>query len=166
MIKADKQRGFSLMEVLIYIVLVGGVVTSFVIFFLAMQVVQSKNLAVYETVYNLRLPMDLIAYNVRSSVLVVTPAKSSSSTELVFEDREGVNIRFYKENNRIKYNRGTSTMFLTSDNIEITDLIFENNSAGNQRSNVSINIVGRTKDAYSGEYYFSKQYNSAISVRR
>ncbi len=143
LIKNTSQRGFTLVEVLIYSLIISGMASSVIFFSLTILESQEKARSYQEVQQNARFAMNRMIREINS-------ASSFSTSSSTFETHPGVLYLtnpdssknptvFSVVNSRIQMAQGTSSpVFLTSENVEVARLIFEDLSFADRTENIKI----------------------------
>ncbi|MBI4117663.1 MAG: hypothetical protein HY453_01110 [Parcubacteria group bacterium] len=160
-----KQSGFTLIELIIYTLLVSGIMVTLTNLALDIVSASQKARAKQEVQQNARLLMNRILYEIRtandlntgSSTFdthpgVLSLAKDSGSLDpTVFDVSAGVS--------RITQGVG-SAVELTSDKVTVTNLVFKNKSISGRTKNIKIEITVQHKNPDG-----RKEYNVSASVQ-
>lgn len=165
-------KGFTLVETLIYIAIIGGVIGTFVSFSLNISNTGNKTYSQQEVQANARVAMDMIVKKIKS-------ASSVSTTQSVFGVNPGVLyltmssstlnptiINLSGVDGQLQIKEGVaSTTSITTKQVEITSLIFSNLSASSSRENISVNLTVSYATSTDVGYKFSQSLQTTASLR-
>lgn len=152
-------KGFTLVEVIIYSGIIGIFMLGFVSYTLVIFAISNKAYAVGEVQANTRLVFDVLKDDIHNCRTVVTPERGGSSDELEIELPGGENIQFSLQEG-VLY-RGT--VALTTDEVEIENLEFINAAYEGNIENVSINLKLKYREAGSVGYGATETLSTTIS---
>lgn len=161
-------RGFTLIEVLIYIVIIGLVVSGFIVFALSINNSRAKTYVVQEVQANARIALDLIGQKIRLAEDVVNPSEgnSASSLELDISDTDD-NLVFNVIDDVLNITDGAADpVAITSDEVKVSNLSFINLAQTGERDNIRIEITVEYANPESKEYEYSQTLQTAISLRQ
>lgn len=161
-----QKPGFTLIELLIYVGIVTIILTGVVAFFWDQVIIQSKLAVQQETNHAGRFLHDKIITELRDAKSIF----SISPSEICLESKTASMspVRFYLQNGRVFMGWGgsgsncsavTNTAALTSEQIEVSSLVFTNRSFGTSKNvvfeaNFSFkNTTGRQEWNDSGSIY-------------
>lgn len=162
------QKGFTLVELVIYIAIVSGFLATTIFF--AMRIVEGgqRGRADIEVQQNVRLAMERITREIRSADNLNVEAST-------FETHPGVlslasntpsldPVLFFVENGILKIQKGTGSAYaLTSNDVEVTNFVVRNLSVAN-RSTI-VQIILNIKYATGTEsVYYNVSSNARTSV--
>lgn len=146
------KKGLTLVELIIYVLVVGVILTAIILYAVDVIGAQTKAKSYQEIQYNARFAMRRIVneirraddLNVDSSIFGVHPGALSIGNNDPSKDP----ILFDLVNNRLRMTQGGTEYFLTSGKVEVTSLVFENLSIANRTKNIkiSINIAHRNPE--------------------
>jgi len=169
--KKRSQTGTSLIEILVYIgvfSLIVVVIVSFV-FWLIRSNIKSK--VMIETLNNSKRVMELISQEIKEADSIYVPTTTSNQLSLKTKKylplgEEVSFIDFYLCGTRICLKKESQDpIFLTSENIEITNLIFTQIVSG-KSPNIRIELSVNYKNPYNRpEYRASIDLTSSVSLR-
>lgn len=163
-------KGFTLIEILIYIAIIGGVVATFVSFALQITNSRNKTYAVQEVQANIRTALGIVTQKIRSansintstSIFDVDPGylslamTSSTLNPTIF----GLN----QDNGVLEMKEGTSaSSTITADEVNITNLQFTN-LTDSGREHVRIQMTAEFSSTNTN-FSFSQSIQTAVSTR-
>lgn len=165
-------RGFTLVETLIYIAIIGGIVVSFVSFALNISKSRQKTFVAQEVQANARFALETISRAIQSGSGI---NKSAS----VFDSDQGklsvvkadvklnpTVINLSADNGVLQIKEGDSPVVpITSGAVRVINLSFSDLSSGSARENIKIDLtVGFVTSSDTGSQY-SQSLETAVSVR-
>lgn len=139
------KKGFTLLELTIYVLIVGIVLTAITMYAIDVIGAQTKAKSYQEVQYNARFAMRRIVNEIRraddlntgSSIFDTHPGVLSIGNNDPAKDP----LVFDIASNRLRMTQGGTPYFLTSDKVEITNLIFKDLSVANRTKNIKIFIT-------------------------
>lgn len=169
-----KQSGFTLIETIIYLAIVGSVMTSFLYFSIAIFDYRNKSYVAEEVQANERMVINLISQKIRSAKDVNVASStfniSPGALSLAMDDAsKNPTIFGLSQNDGIlQITEGTGTaMAVTSKNVKMSSLIFSNLTLASTTKNIKINMTidynNRSQDI---KFNYSDDLETAVSLRR
>lgn len=164
------KRGFTLIETIIYIAVIGGVFVALASFVLTISGSRNKSYAEQEVNANTRLALSVISHKIKSasginigaSVFDVHPGilslamGSSTLNPTVIALSDG----------RLAITEGAGAQqFITSQRVTITNLVFTNLTGDSNRGNIGININFTFASSSDSSYNFSSNLQTTVSLR-
>jgi len=161
-------KGFTLVEVLIYIAVIGLVVTSFITFAISISSSRSKTYVVQEVQANTRTALDLISQKVRAAEDVVTPSEGNSTSTLELDMPDTAdNLVFSVIGNILNITEGVADPVpITSDEVSVSNLSFTNLAVTGERDNIRVEMTIEYSGEGSKEYEYSQSLQTAVSIRQ
>jgi type II secretory pathway pseudopilin PulG len=162
-------KGFTLVETLIYLSLIGVTVSSFISFNLTISSIRNKNTAISEVQSNALTALGFVSGKLRTGKIISLPAAGEQGSSLVFRQSDaGVDLRFNVENGILYYSEGAGTeIAVTSPKVAITDMVFNNLTSGTDPANIRIAFgIGYNNPSNSLEYSYSQDYQTDINLRK
>jgi type II secretory pathway pseudopilin PulG len=160
-----KLKGFTLIETIVYVVLIGSVIGSFITFVLLATQIKSKMHIMEEVMENERTMEEIINYFIRNSERVVVPGKSASSTTLTLQKKSNTKTLTFRASGTTVYlfDQATTTPLTTSE-VAISNLLFTNLSAAGTKD--VIRVTGKISSAInsSQEYKYEDTFSFNISI--
>ncbi len=154
-----QQKGFTLIEVLIYATLLAVISLVVLLFVNQLLGVNETTRRVRESLDNARRSLETIAQEVRhadsiytpTSVFGSSPGQLSLATVRDLPDDENLTfVDFYVDQGSLYLKReGQSDQLLTSEKVKVTNLTFTNNSTGGKDA-IRISITIEYKDPITG----------------
>ncbi len=167
------KKGFTLIEVLIYITIIGVVVSGFIVFALSINSSRSKTYVAQEVQANARTALDLISQkiraatgvNVASSTFDVDPGLLSLAMASSTQNPTIVDLN--QDDGVLQITASTSNpVAITSDEVKVTNLVFTNLTPSGERGNIRIEITVEYAGDGSKEYEYSQSLQTAVSLRQ
>lgn len=144
--KYGNNKGFTLIETLIYGLLVSGMILITTLFSISISEGNQRARAYQEVQQNARLAMERIVQEVRAAsdlnVGASTFGSGSGVLSLAHSDAAKNPTVFDVSNNVLRIKQGTgAAIALTSDLVRVTSLIFTNLSVSNRTKNIGITLT-------------------------
>lgn len=160
--------GFTLIEMLIYIAIIGIVISGFVSYSLSVSGARNKNYSTVTVQANGRTALEIFRQKIHQAEAVIIPNYSATSTLLLL-DMPGVspNITFSVIDGVLLMKEGSlATTTITENNVLISNLLFTNLAGNNERENIGIDfVVNYRMPVTDVRFDYSKSYHTAISTR-
>ena len=170
---SDHPKGFTLVETLIYIAIIGGVIVAFVSFALSISDSRNKTYVIQEVQANARLALGVITQkiqasnglNASSSIFGVDPGVLSLS--MASSSLNPTLISLSADDGILQITEGVNMpVFLTSDEIRITNLVFINLTASSTRENVKIDLTASFASSSSVIFQGEQSLQTSVSWRQ
>lgn len=162
------KRGFTLIETLVYIAILGMVVSSIVAYSLSLSGARNKNYVAQNVQANSRTMLSIMGEKIRASSVVVTPSAGATSNQLVL-DMPGVlpNIIFSVFNSQLIMTEvGSPDVALTDSRVVVTGLVFTNAATSGERDIINIQAtVSYNVAAGDVEHRYTQDLRTAV-IRR
>jgi len=168
------QKGFTLVETLLYIAVIGGVSATFVNFSLSIASSGAKTYVTQEVHANGRLAVDLVSQRIRAATGVNTGSSTFDSDPGVLSlamaeaAKNPTIISLSGDDGVLRIKEGSNdAVSVTSSQTKMTNLTFTNLTATGARSNIRMQMTIEY-DNPSGdvEYGYSQSLQTAVSVRQ
>ncbi len=165
--------GFTLIETLIYIAIIGGVMATFISFGLGIAQNRNKVFAKQEVQANARVALDIIGQkikmsngiNIASSTFDADPGVLSLSMN--DGDIDPTIIDLSVDDGILQITQGIGDpIFITSDKVKITNLVFTNLSGDSASGNIKIDITVEYDSAGDTSFNYSQDITTAVSLRK
>ena len=166
--------GFTLIESLIYVALIGLVVSGFISFSLSISDLRNKNYVTQEVQANARTALNLItqkilsanSVNIGSSIFGSDPGELSLS--MTNESKNPTIINLNVDNGILQITEGlSSAVAVTSNKVKITNLVFANLTSTGEKENIRIQMTVEYNNAEGDiKYNYSQTIQTAISLRQ
>ncbi|MDO8260564.1 MAG: hypothetical protein Q7T50_03665 [Candidatus Magasanikbacteria bacterium] len=162
------QSGNTLFEVIIYVAILGMIVVSFISFTLAVSSVRNKSYVMSEVNSNLRIASDLISQKVRSAENVLSPLAGNSGASLSLDMPNPEPSLDFSLSDGVLYlvEDGITSSAITSSEVNITQLSFENISANGQRASLQVKISGEYRANDSREFTYTNSLKTTVNIRK
>lgn len=164
--KIDK-KAFTLIEVIVYVAIIGLLVVSFISFALAVSSLRSKNYVASEVNANLRVASEIIGKKIRGAQEVLAPAIGATSSQ-IFLDMPGSDpdIKILQDQGRIYLVEvGIATSTLTSSSVNIKNLEFAHYSSGNNKSSINFTINAEYGVSNSLDYNYENSLQTSVNIK-
>lgn len=166
-----KGAGFSLLETLVYIAILSIMIVAIISFVLWSIHSNAKTKVIRETLDNAERIMRIMTQEIREAKSIYTPTTTSGqlalqTTKYLSQGEEDSYIDFYLCDSRLCFKKESQdAIVLTSDNVEMTNLVFTQILSGEAPS-VQISLTIDYKNpANRSEYQFSVNLTSTASLR-
>lgn len=167
-------RGFSLMEIVIYLGILALVMVGFITFFLSITRSGNKNFVIQEVQVNNRIALDTInqyiksasGVNIADSTFDLDPGVLSLSMDDVSLNPTIISLN--QDNGRLQITEGSnSPVYITSDDISVTYLEFNHVSTSNNHSHIRMQLTSKfDAPVQETEFQYSQSLQTAISIRQ
>ncbi|MDD4333102.1 MAG: prepilin-type N-terminal cleavage/methylation domain-containing protein [Patescibacteria group bacterium] len=170
----SQKSGFTFIETLIYLAIVGLVVVGLVSFALSISGTQNKNYAVQEAQVNARIAIDIISQRIKASSGVNIGASVFGSDPGVLSlsmadaGKNPTIINLNQDDGTLQITEGASApVALTSNKVKVTNLVFTNLGHVNKRRNIGVDITVAYNADNSDIYFnYSESLHTAVSIRK
>jgi type II secretory pathway pseudopilin PulG len=168
------KKGFTLIETIIYIAIIGGIVATFVSFSLSISDSRNKTFVIQEVNANSRLALDLITQKIQASTGVnignSTFGSDPGVLELSMAD-SGLNptiINLDQDDGVLQIKEGASDpVAIVTDEVKITNLVFTNLTSSSARENIKVEMTFEYNNSNSDvEFNYSRDIRTSVSVRQ
>lgn len=166
---AKRQSGYTLIELLLYVGLVGMLLGAATMFFGISTEARIKNQTVTEVNEQGAFVLDYIARTVRTSSSISTPTAGSSGNQLtvVVPTASLSPTVFSVSGGVLQVKEGTGTaVALTNSKVQVTSLAATNVTRSGTSGIVRISVtLARLNNAGRNEYDYTRTFTSSIGVR-
>ena len=164
----NTQKGFTLIEVLIYIAIIGMIIQGFITFILSIAGTNSKIYVMQEVQANTRIALDIMSQKIRAADDIITPSENNSTSTLVLDMPDSdPNLTFNSMDGILYMIEGVaSSTPITSNKVRISNLIFTNLTAVGEKDNIKIEITANYKIIDNKEFQYSQTLQTAVSLRK
>lgn len=165
--KQPLNTGYTLIELLLYVAILGILTTAMGTFFVTIVELRVKNQSIAEVDQQAAFAMEYITQTIRNSTSVTSPTKGSgtaTSTTLVVPTGSLSPTVFDLSGGILRVKEGTgSPIALTNGKVQVSSLSFNNNGTNDDILQISF-VVSRL-DGVKNEYTFQKTFISTAEVR-
>lgn len=168
------KKGFTLIETLIYISILGMVLVSFVTYTYSISNNREKTYVVQEVHANSRMALEIIrskihlasAVNTASSTFGVDPGFLSLSMNNIAKNPTVIGLS--QDDGILLIKEGSSaTTSITSDETQISNLVFTDLTGSGNKKNIKINMTVEFNNPSGDQVYdFSQDVETSISLRK
>jgi prepilin-type N-terminal cleavage/methylation domain-containing protein len=170
------KKGFTLIEIMVYVAIIGLVVFAFINFSLAVASAGNKAYVEQEVQANARLALDILRQRIMSAKDIELYPNSifdldPGTLSLTMADG-AVNPTIFSltgDDGTLQIKEGASSAVpITTSKVKITNLVFTNlTPPNNKRKNVKIDLTVEYDSAGSGvAYSYSQSFSTAVSLRQ
>ena len=165
-----KQKGFTLIETLIYIGIIGAVVASFVVFSMSITNSRNKTYVVQEVQANGRTALSIMTQKIRAASSVTTGSCTFDSDPgelyLVIDGTTNI-INLDADDGVLQLTAGAADpVAITTDEVQVTNLVFTDLTDGD-RDNIRIEMTAAYNNLGTDvEYTYSENFQTAVSLRQ
>ena len=161
------QEGLTLIETLIYISIIGIMIQGFITFTLSITGINSKTYVIQEVQANTRIALDSISQKIRTSDDIITPSEGNSTSTLILDMPDAnPNLSFIIIDGILNIAVGTTTTPITSNRVNISNLIFTNLTMVGGKDNIKIEITANYRMGESKELQYSQTLQTSASLRK
>jgi len=164
----NTEKGFTLIEVLLYIAIIGMIIQGFIIFVLSIASTNSKTYVVQEVQANTRIALDMISQKIRAADDVITPSEGNSTSTLILDMPDpSPNLTFSIIDGVLGIIEGVaSSTPITSNEVNISILTFTNLAPVGEKDNIKIEITAIYRTGESKEFQYSQTLQTSVSLRK
>lgn len=167
MCKKNQPKGFTLIELILYIGISSFILLSITLFATLMIQGRIKSEVINEVEQQGYQVMQLITQNIRNAKNINNPASGESETLLLGMDGDTDPIQFILKDSTLYIQEGGGEMIhLTNNQVEVSKLNFVNNSRSNTPGAIHIEFtLSHKNSSEKNEYHFQKTFKSSASLR-
>jgi len=163
------RRAFTLIEIIIYLAIVGMIAVTLVMYSISVSTSRGKAEVVAEVQANARFALDIMRQKIRGASGINSAGSTFNNPSGVLSIVKPVASEnptiFSLDSGRLRMTVGANpSEFLTSDEVEVSNLRFENLTDG-AREHVRIFMTLRYKKAGSIEYQYEYSVEGTLGVR-
>ncbi len=160
----NTQRGFTLIEMLMYMVLLGFLLVIFVDLFATSIDVQMESQSVSHVNQDASFLLTRLSYDVQRAQLVTIPATAGASTNSLQITIDGINYTYALANGNLQVTNVNGTDVLNSFDTTISSITFQNvkNSIGKATIKIILTVTSRITQTSGTE---SKTIQTTIGLR-
>lgn len=168
------RKGFTLMEVVIYLGILSMIMVGFISFFLSINSSRNKNFVMHEVQANNRIALEYITQFVKASNGINTGSSTFDSDpgilSLAMDDvaKNPTIISLDVDDGVIQVKEGASdAVAIVSGQVKVTNLVFTNLTSISTHDNVRVVYTTEyNSDGSNEEYVYSQSMTTAINVRK
>jgi prepilin-type N-terminal cleavage/methylation domain-containing protein len=164
-----RQKGYTLIELLLYVSIVGVLLTSVVMFYGTALDSRVKNQSIVEVNQQGGAAMEYMAQTIRNASSITLPAAAGTGAQLTLAmpDAGSNPTIFNLSGTTLQVTEGASAaVALTNDKVQITSLSFKNLSRASTPGVVQVTMtVARTNLANRNEYDYQKTFVTSTALR-
>lgn len=168
MVKTKQQSGYTLLELLLYVAIVGTLLISITAFFGMVADARVKNQSVSEVNDQGTAVMDSLTQTIRNATSITAPAAAGSGASLTLVVPTGSlsPTVFSLNGTTLQVTEGTgSAVALTSNDVQITSLTFKNLTRSGTSGIVQVSfVIQRTNPNSRNEYDYQRTFTSSAEI--
>lgn len=169
--KKTNQRGFTLIETIIYVAIIGGVLVALTSFILSISGSRNKSYAEQEINANARMAFSVLTHKIKSASAINVASSTFGAhpgvLSLAMTSSTLNPTVFALSGGRLSIAEGVSApQFITDQRITITNLVFTNLSGDGSRGNVGIELNFAYASSTGADYNFTSSLQTAVSLRQ
>ncbi len=168
----SKQRGFTLIETNIYVAIIGLTLFSFVQFAFSIVEARNKTYVAQEVQANARIAQNTITQKIRTATGInISPSTFGANPgklSLIMSDTNKNPTIMEIVSGVLRLTEGTgSAIPITSDEVDVSNLVFTNLSQTGERGHVRVEMTVRYRNP-SGDvkFEYSETMETAVSLRQ
>jgi len=159
------QKGFSLLEVLLYISATVIVISGFFSLYLSILSAQAKSKAIAEVEMQSYYLMETITREIKNAQQILSPTDANNVSRLEYINQANQLTAIYLENDYIIQSIDNQNVLLNTDKIKINNLTFANNSYADTASIIKINLTAAYQtNTLRPEYNYTQTFT--VSARQ
>ena len=165
----NTEKGFTLIEVLLYLAIVGIIIQGFITFILSITDINSKTYVTQEVQANTRMILGLISQKIRAADDILTPSEGNSTSTLILDmPNPDPDLTFSITDGVLGMAEGAaSSTPITSNKVNISNLTFTNLATAGEKDNIRIEITAIDfKMGESKEFQYSQTLQTSVSLRK
>jgi len=163
----NTQKGLTLIEILLYITIIGIIAQGFISFTLSVASTSSKTYVIQEVQANTRMVLDVISQKIRAADNIIAPDNGNSTSTLILDMPDtDLDLTLNVTNGVLEITEGVaSSTPITSNRVNVSSLIFTNLAAG-KKDNVKIEITIIYRAGESKEFEYSQTLQTSVNLRK
>jgi type II secretory pathway pseudopilin PulG len=165
--KELNKKGFTLIETILYVAIMGIAISSFIAFGMSISASRSKTYVVQEVQANARLLTDVMSKSLKHARGVVSPMAGESNSLLVLDMPESEPDMTFSIIDGIVFltdGVGEPTA-LVSSRVEVTDLQFSNIAQAGGQDSVLFEFGIKYRYDNSPDFSYTDSFRSAVTLR-
>ena len=165
-------KGFTFVETLIYVLLISGMMVTFINFVISIRDIRNKVHVEQEVQSDARRAINLISMTIKSAKLINVASSTFSINPGVLslsmnEPTENPTIIDLDSNNILQIKKGNNLAIpMIGNNLKVSNLVFTDLTGDNLRGNVKIEITVEYVSKNFLYYQYSTDLETAISLRQ
>lgn len=165
--KIKQAPGFTLIEIILYVAIIGMVVSSFISFSISSTNARNKTYVIQEVQANLRVVKELISREIKQASAVVSPAQGSNSIALELNIPGTSDNIIYSLDNGVLFRQlgSDDPAAVTNEEAEISSLIFYNISDNNDKDSIRYELEMNFRNHDSSFFDHSESLSATVSLR-
>ncbi len=162
----NKKTGFTLIEMIIYIAIIGIIVTAFISFSISISNARNKTYVVQEVNANARFALDLIAQKIKASTSISNPTKGNIDSEITLSFKAPADdITFSLLNGIIQMTEGANpAVSITTNEVSVDSFTFSN-LTGKGRTNIRVEMEISFRNNGSQIFTYSDTFQNSVTTR-
>jgi len=166
--RAQEQKGFTLIEVLIYMAIVGVVISNFISFSISATNTRNKTYVIQEVQANARIAKELVGRKIKEAVDVVSPAQGAQAAILELDMPGTSDNTVFSLSNGVLYQQigAQAPLAVTNQETLISTILFSNNSVSSDLDSVAYSFTMDFRNVGSNFFDYSETLNGAANVRQ
>lgn len=170
-LKHENKNGFTLIETIIYIAIIGGVFVALTSFVLTISGSRNKSYSEQEVNANARMALGVISQKIKSASGINLASSTFGAhpgvLSLAMTSSTLNPTVIAVSGNRIAVTVGSgSPQFITSQMVLVTNLVFTNLTGDSNHGNIGINMNFVFAGSNSSDYNFTSSLQTAVSLRQ
>ena len=165
----DRQRGYTLIELLLYVGIVGSLLTAVTLYFATSTESRVKNQSIVEVNQQGTLAMEYITQTVRNADSITSPTAGNSASSLTLVVPTGAESPtiFDLASGALRSKKGAAAaVALTNGKVQITSLSFTNLTRASTPGVVQVSFtISRVNNTNKNEYDYQKTFTGTAAVR-
>ncbi|MBU1132013.1 prepilin-type N-terminal cleavage/methylation domain-containing protein [Patescibacteria group bacterium] len=169
-----KEKGFTLIETIIYIAIISIAMVSFISFSLSVSEARNKTYTVEEVQSNARVSLQFITQRIMAAAAVNVGASTFGTDpgvlSLAMADaaKNPTIISLNNDDGTLQIKEGLSAAIpITSDRIKVTNLVFTNLTSASYRENIRVQFTSAYKNTNPDvEFNYAQSWQTAVSLRQ
>jgi len=164
----NTQNGYTLLELLIYVAIIGVLLTGVTVFFGVVADARLKNQAVAEVNDQAMAAMDYITQTIRNATSITAPTATTSGASLTLVVPTGSlsPTVFSLSGSTLQVKEGAAAAVpLTSNDVQVSNLTFTNLTRSGTSGNVQVTFtINRTNPNAHNEFDYQKTFTSSAEI--
>ena len=171
--KSASISGFTLIEMIIYVAIIGGVIASFVSYSLSIGESRNKSYVAQEVHANSRLALDVVTNSIRSANGINVGASTFDadpgilSLSMANLTLNPTIIDLSADDGILRITQGANAPIeITNPNVKVTNLIFENLTSTGGKASIGIDLtIDYANSAGDKGFEYHQDLHTAVTIR-